>query len=169
MRMMIDAYAPEGITELAVDSIFMMPHLGVLSTVNEDAATQVFEKDCIIYLGTCIAPIGAFDADKPLLKVVLEQEGQKRIEQNIDAHRLELLPLEADVIAQATITPLQPELDLGEGPGKGWTGSIRGGVVGLVIDTRGRGIQLPSDGSERTRLLQDWCRTLDEYPVEGEE
>ena len=34
----IDAYAPLGITQLAVDSIFMMPHLGVLSTVNEQAA-----------------------------------------------------------------------------------------------------------------------------------
>ena len=33
--MLIDAFQPEGITRLAVDSIFMMPHLGVLSTVNE--------------------------------------------------------------------------------------------------------------------------------------
>ena len=38
---MIDAYLPLGITQLAVDSIFMMPHLGVLSTVNEQAATEV--------------------------------------------------------------------------------------------------------------------------------
>ena len=28
--MMIDAFQPEGVTELAVDSIFMMPQLGVL-------------------------------------------------------------------------------------------------------------------------------------------
>ena len=31
--MMLDAYQPEGVTMLAVDSIFMMPQLGVLSTV----------------------------------------------------------------------------------------------------------------------------------------
>ena len=30
--MMIDAFLPEGVTELAVDSIFMMPQLGVLAT-----------------------------------------------------------------------------------------------------------------------------------------
>src|SRR5690606_24664968 len=29
MMMMIDAFQVEGVTELAVDSIFMMPHLGV--------------------------------------------------------------------------------------------------------------------------------------------
>ena len=47
-----------GCTRLAVDSIFMMPHLGVLSTINEKAATDVFVRDCMVYLGTCVAPIG---------------------------------------------------------------------------------------------------------------
>src|SRR5262249_48398137 len=58
MMMMIDAFAVEGVTEIAVDSIFMMPHLGVLSTIHPAAATEVFEKDCLVYLGTCIAPVG---------------------------------------------------------------------------------------------------------------
>ena len=58
MLMMVDAFEPLGFTELAVDSIFMMPHLGVLSTVNEQAATEVFVSDCMIYLGTCVAPQG---------------------------------------------------------------------------------------------------------------
>ena len=58
MLMMIDAFQPEGVTHLAVDSIFMMPQLGVLAQVNEAAATQVFERDCLIHLGTCIAPVG---------------------------------------------------------------------------------------------------------------
>src|SRR5436309_8342620 len=58
MVMSVDAYEPLGFTQLSVDSIFMMPHLGVLSTVNEQAATDVFVRDCMIYLGTCVAPIG---------------------------------------------------------------------------------------------------------------
>ena len=43
-RLLIDAFLPEGITRLAVDSIFMMPQLGVLSTIHEQAAIEVFEK-----------------------------------------------------------------------------------------------------------------------------
>ena len=58
MLMMIDSFLPEGVTQLAVDSIFMMPQLGVLSQVNKEAATQVFNRDCLIHLGTCIAPTG---------------------------------------------------------------------------------------------------------------
>src|SRR5437868_5191178 len=56
--MMMAAYQPEGVTELAVDSIFMMPQLGILSTVLPEAATQVFDRDCLIRLGTVIAPVG---------------------------------------------------------------------------------------------------------------
>ncbi len=46
--MMMDAYQPEGVTDLTVDSIFMMPHLGVLSEHFYEAARQVFEKGCIV-------------------------------------------------------------------------------------------------------------------------
>jgi hypothetical protein len=56
--MMIDAFQPQGITRLAVDSIFMMPQLGVLASVQPEAAGQVFERDCLIWLGTVVAPVG---------------------------------------------------------------------------------------------------------------
>ena len=42
--MLIDAFMPEGITQIAVDSIFMMPQLGVLANIDskvlKDAASQ---------------------------------------------------------------------------------------------------------------------------------
>ncbi len=57
VAMMVDAFLPSGVTTIAKDSIFMLPHLGVLSRVNPAAAIDVFEHDCIINLCTCIAPI----------------------------------------------------------------------------------------------------------------
>jgi len=39
--LLIDAFEPEGFTTLAKDSIFMMPHLGVLAEVHPKAA-QIF-------------------------------------------------------------------------------------------------------------------------------
>ena len=57
--MLIDAFQPEGITRLAVDSIFMMPHLGALAALDERAASEVFERDCLIDLGTCAALAGS--------------------------------------------------------------------------------------------------------------
>ena len=69
--MMLDAFLPEGITELAVDSIFMMPQLGVLSTVHPIAASQVFEKDCLIRFGSSVAPVGPGKEGQTALKVSL--------------------------------------------------------------------------------------------------
>jgi hypothetical protein len=56
--MLIDAFEPEGFTTLGKDSIFMMPHLGVLAQVHPQASLEVFERDCLVYLGTCVAAKG---------------------------------------------------------------------------------------------------------------
>jgi hypothetical protein len=169
MRMMIDAFAPEGVTELAVDSIFMMPHLGVLSTVNEEAATQVFEKDCIIYLGTCVAPLGAVKTGQPAIRVELSMPDGTVVDEVLGALELRLYPAGHEDQVQATLTPLQRQLDLGAGPGKALSKTLRGGVVGIVIDTRGRpDIQIPTDPSRRVPMLERWVEALGEYPARGD-
>ena len=159
MRMMMDAFQPEGVTELAVDSIFMMPHLGVLTEVDEDAATQVFEKDCILHLGTCVAPAGAMKAGRAAIKVELEGHGERTLSAG-DLWRVEATYEDA---LRATVTPLQGTLDLGAGPGKAITTTVRGGLCGVVFDARGRPIALPEDAAERVPLLDRWVREMAEY------
>lgn len=163
MRMLIDSFEPEGITEIAVDSIFMMPHLGVLSTVDPAAATEVFERDCIVYLGTCVAPAGELKPGKAL-RVELEGHGIKELASG-ELWRVEA-PHEPGI--RATITPLQGSLDVGAGPGRAVQKVLRGGVVGMVFDTRGRPIQVPTEPSERVAKLASWVGAMDEYPA-GEE
>src|SRR5437867_4385583 len=63
--MLIDAFEPEGFTTLAKDSIFMMPHLGVLAQVHPQASLEVFERDCLIYLGTSVAAKGIGKPGRP--------------------------------------------------------------------------------------------------------
>jgi len=163
MRMMVDAFSPEGITELAVDSIFMMPHLGVLSTVNKKAATQVFEKDCIIYLGTCIAPVGEMKSGAPVLHVQLS--GSSNVDERLGAAELKRYAFEESEEVQATLTPLQKTLDIGAGPGKPVSKTLKAGVVGIVVDTRGRPeIQIPEDSESRVPLLAGWVDDMGEYP-----
>jgi len=163
MRMMIDAFSPEGVTELAVDSIFMMPHLGVLSTVNKQAATQVFEKDCIIYLGTCIAPVGPMKRNAPVLQVQLS--GSNSVNETLNASTLKRYAFDEGEEVRATLTPLQKTLDLGAGPGKPVSKTLKAGVVGIVVDTRGRPeIQIPENNAERVPLLAGWVDAMGEYP-----
>jgi uncharacterized protein (TIGR01319 family) len=172
MRMLIDSFEPEGVTEMAVDSIFMMPHLGVLSSVDEEAATQVFERDCIIYLGTCVAPAGdpgkLKKGPKPALQIRLRMPDGKTIERTIDTDELFLVEASREDRVEATITPLIRSLDLGEGPGKAIKRTLRGGEVGIVFDTRGRGIRVPSEPHVRVPRVQAWVAAMGEYPTASE-
>lgn len=163
MRMMIDAYAPEGITELAVDSIFMMPHLGVLSTIHEEAATEVFEKDCLVWLGTCVAPVGEARPGRPALRVQGRLPDGAGLDETLALGELRRVPLRREEEIELHLRPLQSGLDLGEGPGRPRTARVRGGEVGLVLDLRGRPIQLPGEPSARVPLLQGWAAAMGEY------
>ena len=39
--------------------------------------------------------------------------------------------------------------------------------MGLIIDTRGRPLQIPEDPNVRVPLLQTWVSALGEYPDAG--
>ena len=168
MKMLIDAFEPEGVTEIAVDSIFMMPHLGVLSTVDQEAATEVFERDCIVYLGTCVAPEGEITSGRPAMKVDLTLPDGTKESRTMSLGELWRIEAEHEPGVEATITPLQSGMDVGAGPGKPLSRRLRGGVVGIVFDTRGRPIQLPAEQSARVPLLEKWGTAMDEYPKGGQ-
>lgn len=166
MLMMIDAFLPEGVTELAVDSIFMTPQLGVLSTVHEEAATQVFERDCLVLLGPCVAPVGTAKPGQPCLTVEVARDSGARERHVVPFGELLCVPLPEGERATLTVTP-ERGFDVGAGKGKPLTRAVRGGVVGMVIDTRGRRpFQLPDDAGKRIELLRAWNRALALYPRE---
>lgn len=166
MLMMIDAFLPEGVTELAVDSIFMTPQLGVLSTVHEEAATQVFERDCLVMLGACVAPVGAGRAGHACVRVELRPAGGAAETRAVPFGELVKLPLPAAGKVALTVTP-ERGFDVGAGRGRPVSREIRGGVVGLVVDTRGRQpFALPAEPAARIARLRAWNRALDLYPQE---
>ena len=153
--MMLDAYLPEGVTMLAVDSIFMMPQLGVLSTILPEAATQVFERDCLIKLGHAIAPIGTGKDGEPCLTVSFKNSGTEVV----PFGQIRVLQMGDGQTDEATITPAKG-FDIGTGKGKSRTVTVEGGVVGLVIDTRGRPSAVPTEQTARVAKLQEWLRAF---------
>ncbi|MDI3504624.1 MAG: hypothetical protein PWP64_1560 [Candidatus Cloacimonadota bacterium] len=164
VMMLIDAFLPEGVTRLAVDSIFMMPHLGVLSEISTRAATEVFRKDCMIYLGSCVAPVGKCKYGKPALYAKLELPDGSTFEEDIPFGEVRLIPCEIGKVAKATLKT-HSGLILNAEKAKDLTIDLHGGVVGIVLDTRGRQpFALPTDNTERIKYLKKWMRELKAYP-----
>ena len=163
MLMMIDAFQPEGITHLTVDSIFMMPQLGVLAQVNPEAATQVFERDCLIHLGTAIAPVGVAKAGEICLSIEVRIAGNPPIMEDVPYGELRLYPLPLGEKASLKLQPSR-RFDVGAGNGQTVEVEAMGGVVGLVVDTRGRPLEIPADAQQRVAQLTKWQSALDAYP-----
>ncbi len=130
-RMLIEAFAPEGVTMLAVDSIFMIPHLGVLSSVDPEAAKEVFEKDCIIKLGHVISPCGRFAPSRD--RAVLKAGGK---EFDIEWGTLQQIPLEEGEY-DASIEPCA-KADFGAGRGKTLFFTLHAGICGAWVDLRSK-------------------------------
>jgi len=163
MLMMVDAYEPLGFTMLSVDSIFMMPHLGVLSTIDEKAATDVFVRDCMIYLGTCVAPIGQGKDGEVCATYEMVFPDGKTVTNQLRFGDLQLYPLESGKNAKVSMQPAK-EVNVGAGPGVAVTREVQGGIVGLLLDGRGRPLQLPSNQAARVAKLTKWFSAVGLYP-----
>ena len=168
MLMMVDAYEPMGCTRLSVDSIFMMPHLGVLSTINEQAATDVFVRDCMVYLGTCVAPIGQGKDGEVCADIETTWPDGKLTKEQLRFGELKLFPLEGEQKATIKVQPAKG-VNMGAGAGVAVTKEVHGGVVGLLLDGRGRPLKLPAEQQARVASLTKWFDAVDLYPVQGAE
>ena len=169
-KMLIDSFMPEGITQLAVDSIFMMPQLGVLANIDKEelanearkAALEVFHKDCLIRLGTCIAPIGTAKPGETIANIeMVLPDGSVS---NYDLKRNDLVRIEAPYKPiKTSIRPIK-KIDVGAGAGEPLITDIYGGVVGIILDGRDRPISIPKNPEERLLSLKKWSQAINEYP-----
>jgi hypothetical protein len=166
--MMMDAYLPEGITMLTVDSIFMMPHLGVLSEHLYAAAKEVFERDCIVKIGTCIAPVGLAKDGEPC--VAVKGNG---LDISVPFGQIKIVPIDINQTPELTVEPAKG-FDVGAGKGKSvtvkrfdtskgnrdQTTNLIDGQVGLIIDTRGRPFNLEMISPGRIEKLRSYLNAF---------
>ena len=158
--MMIDSFKPEGITQIAVDSIFMMPQLGVLSTVHDEAALEVFDKDCLIRLGTCINPIFNRKINNTDLFNYSFMYREKEYKGTIKSNEVELFTIPYEKI-EITLEP-KGYIDLGNGLGEKVTTDIFGGEVGIMLDGRLKDSLGNIDIADKNMLV-DWYNKIKVY------
>lgn len=140
--MLLEGFALAGVTELAVDSIFMLPHLGVFASVHPVAATQIFERDCLVYLGVSVAPVypsslksGAILADVSLNGRAVGQVIAGRVA-HISLSDLEIASSTAQ--ARLVVVPKARNIEVGGGAGERIERIVNLGECGLILDGRNR-------------------------------
>ena len=76
---------------------------------------------------------------------------------------LKRVPLAPGATATVTVSPAKG-FDMGAGPRQTVSREVTGGVVGLILDARGRPFAPPAERAARVTKLAEWNRALDAYP-----
>ena len=154
--MMIDSFLPSGYTRLSLDRSFMLPHVGVLSQSDEESALRVLRNICLKPLGSVIAPVSGYANQNEKIGR-LQLQGNKGTEKAMDLRfgHLYVLPLKDGEDAQVNISG-HWKLNYGKGHFKGFSGQVKGGDIGLIIDLRGRPLRLAKNIDDQREQTENW-------------
>ena len=160
---LLDALQPRGVTSLVLDKTMLISQLGAVASVAPVMAVQVNENDAVSYrLGTCVIPYGDLRPGELAVRVGIEYTNGRQENVDVMAGTIKVIPLRSNEQALLTLFPA-PTVDVGLGPGERARAAeeIDGGLVGLIIDARGRPFVLPSDDVERRARLLQWAQELE--------
>ena len=159
LLLMLDAVQPVGIQPMLLDQNNLLPLLGVAASRNHFLPVQVIESGAFIGLGTVISVIASANYGDQVLRAKLAYADGTEARAEVKFGGLEVLPLPSGQTARLSLQPLR-RADAGLGPGKGGAIQVTGGALGVVIDARGRPLQLPKDPVRRRELMKRWSYTV---------
>ena len=160
LMILLDALQPTGVTTLVLDQNNLAAVLGTAAQENPLLTVQVLESSTFLSLGTVISPVVAVRPGTPVLRLRLTYESGEDVDLEVKQGSLEMLPLPMGKSARVQLQPLH-RADVGMGsPGRGGKVRVMGGALGLVIDARGRPLDLPDDLGRRQELMRKWLWTL---------
>jgi hypothetical protein len=160
--MLLDALQPQGVTSLVLDSTMLIAQLGAVATVAPIAAVQVNENDAVtMRLGTCVIPFGTVQQGETAIRVGVEYTNGRQVTVDVVGGSIEVIPLKTNEQALLSLFPAAG-VDVGLGPGERARAAeeIDGGLIGLIIDARGRPLVLPTNDKERQARLMQWSQAI---------
>lgn len=155
LLLLLDALQPVGITSIILDQNNLLPLLGAAAESNYLLPVQVLESGAFMSLGTVVSVISSAAYGTPVLRARLTYEDGSDAHAEVKMGGLEILPLGIGQTARLTLQPMNRS-DIGNGPGRNAALQVAGGVMGVVIDARGRPLALPEDPVRRRELFKKW-------------
>ncbi len=155
LLLLLDAIQPVGIMPVLLDQNNLLPLLGVAASRSHYLPVQVIESGAFIGLGTVISVIASANYGDQVLRARLSYADGTEARAEVKFGGLEILPLPNGQTARLSLQPFH-RADAGLGPGKNGTVTVTGGALGVVIDARGRPLQIPNDPVRRRELMKRW-------------
>lgn len=158
--LLLDALEPVGVSKMALDAGGVAAMLGAMAGVHPLAAAEVVEYDAFLNLGTVVAPLGTARPGDVAIRVKVHYSDGRVIQEEVAYGSIDVIPLELGERATLELRPTRRfDVGLGE-PGRGATAEAEGGILGIVVDGRGRPLELPADDEDRRQMIQEWMSSM---------
>ena len=145
--MILEGFELQGFTRIAVDSVFMMPHLGVFASVHPDAAREVFLHDCLVDVAHAAVPV--FSRKRAAGTALAEVSVDGARAGTITAGGVGRIPLEPGAPVRVALRPAARDVDVGAGAGVPLERDITAGLCGVVLDGRNRPLRPAASAREQ--------------------
>ncbi|MBI3732622.1 MAG: glutamate mutase L [Chloroflexi bacterium] len=159
---LLDALQPVGVVNLAQDAGGVLPVLSLVAGVGPQVAAELTAHEGIVSLGTAICPVSSAKPGEVILAYQLTYAGANpsTVTGEVKAGEIELLPLGINDKAELVVHPAG-NTDVGlKRRGRSAVAQVEGGLVGVIIDARGRPLALPDDPAQREALNRTWLSSM---------
>lgn len=167
---LLDALQPTGeeslfAIDLHLDSLGLVGACGALAFSDADAALTLFEHDLLnnTPLATCVVALGHGRLGNPALEAELQIVGGGKETVSVAHGQIGRLPLAPGRRGTLTIKPGGGVRIGNNAPGQTVStdvAAVSGSALGVIVDARGRPLQLPSNPSAHRALLWEWLVAL---------
>lgn len=159
----VDGVAPrsaDGVVTIALDAEGIMAAVGAISTIDPVFARDVIEQDFLAPLATCVVITGEGEHGALAVRGEVKRPDGETQRFSVPFGNVHLLDVGETDEADVTLTP-EPGFSIGShaaGEAVEFVGDRKlfGGRVGIIIDARGRPIDIPEDPEARVALLRSW-------------
>ncbi len=166
--LMLDALQPSGVTKLKLDPYGVIATLGAVAYLEPLIAVQVLETGGLLDLGTALSPEGQTRSNDAM-EITVKFPGGRTVKRIIPNNSFRLIDLSGGQKVQIQVKLARGLTINGK---RRLNLEVEGGAAGIICDTRGRPLRLPTDIGKRKELLDRWyagARGLSNLPVKEQE
>jgi hypothetical protein len=155
----LDALLPVGLTNLLVDPYGVATALGAVAPEKPLALVQALGTDAFFNLGMVVSTTGRARSGDVVLQGQITPMGGEARSFAGRFGEIRTVPLDYGAKAKLVLRSRRVEVD---DTNSRQQREIRGGNLGLIVDTRGRPWRLPRNQDDRRQQMHDWQQALSE-------
>ncbi len=160
LLMLLDGIEPIGIISIYLDRYAILSMMGAAAQSDQALPVQVLESFLSENLATVICPVSRAMSGMPILEVTVEHQDGNRSAYEVKKGELVQIKIPIGVVVTLHVkTRFLTRLDAA-GKVSESSFQVRGGSLGVIIDGRGRPINLPIIEGRRWTMLNKWNHSI---------